>query len=379
MKDLTVLTLIDLNPRKFGTLEEYCLVLSQSLARRGHKSVLGFSEMPPLWLHDRYSAAGAVVEQIKLSASRASRLESLGSVILKHKVDILHPTHVPIFSPETILMKRLGVKRLIFSDQSSRVRTERSWLKDKMARVKNRFVSHWIDKIIADAEFIRHDLITDVGVASSKITVIYNGVNAGRFNRDKGPTMDKAGLGIPANHRVVTTVANCIPEKGLDVFLRAAEKTLRDGAEATFVIVGDGPLSNDLKQLALSLGISKNVVFLGLRDDVQNILAVSDIFVLCSMWEEAHALVILEAMASRLPVVATRIGAIPESVEEGVTGMMFARGDAAGAANAISALLNDEPLRLKMGDAGRRRAEDRFTLDRWVNDTVALYENLLKD
>lgn len=378
MKDFTVLTLIDLNPRKFGTLEEYCLFLSEALARRGCRSVLGFSEMPPQWLHERYSAAGAIVEQVKMSDPSPSRLAALRGVIRRHNVDILHPTHVPMFSPDTIRMKRLGVRKVIFSDQASRVPVDRSWLKNKLARVKNRLVSHWIDMIIADAEFIKNDLIGKVGVAPAKIEVIYNGVNASRFAFTKGPTIDRKSLGIPENRPVVTTVANCIPEKGLDVFLKAAKGVLEGGVEATFVVVGDGPLLDNLRQLASSLGIAKSMVFLGLRDDVHNILAISDVFVLCSMWEEAHALVILEAMASRLPVVATRIGAIPESVVDGTTGILFTRGDAGDAANALSTLLKNKDLRSRMGAAGRQRVEDHFTLERWVDNTIALYEKVLR-
>jgi len=375
MKDLTVLTLIDLNPCKFGTLEEYCLILSEALAKKGYRSVLGFSKMPPEWLHEKYSAVGAVVEQIDMSAPRASRLRALREVIRKHDVDILHPTHVPIFSPETILMKRMGVK-IIFSDQSSRVRADRSWLKEEAARAKNRLVSHWIDMIIADAEFIKNDLIMKVGVAPPKVEVIYNGVNVSRFDSNKKPALDKEILGIPPDHRVVTTVANCIPEKGLDVFLKAAKEVLQSGPKATFVVVGDGPLREDLEQLSASLGISQSTAFLGLRDDVHEVLALSDVFVLCSMWEEAHALVILEAMAAGLPVVASEIGAIPESVVDGVTGILFPRGDAKAVADGILTLLNNEDRRSAMGVAGRQRAEEHFPLEQWVDNTISLYEKI---
>lgn len=375
MKDLTVLTLIDLNPCKFGTLEEYCLLLSEALAKKGYKSVLGFSKMPPQWLHEKYSAVGAIVEQVNMGGPRTSRLGALREVIRKHNVDILHPTHVPIFSPETILMKRMGVK-IIFSDQSSRVPVDRSWLKDKAARAKNRLVSHWIDMIIADAEFIKNDLITKVGVPPPKIEVIYNGVNVSRFDSNERPSIDKESLGIPQDRRVVTTVANCIPEKGLDVFLKAAKEVLGSGPKATFVVVGDGPLRDDLEELSRSLGISQSTGFLGMRDDVHQILALSDVFVLCSMWEEAHALVILEAMAAGLPVVASDIGAIPESVVDGVTGILFPRGDAKAAADGILTLLNNEDRRSAMGAAGRERAEEHFPIEQWVDNTISLYEKI---
>jgi glycosyltransferase involved in cell wall biosynthesis len=108
--------------------------------------------------------------------------------------------------------------------------------------------------------------------------------------------------------------------------------------------------------------------------DTENFLSAADVFILLSVWEEAFAFSLLEAMASGCPIVATRIGAIPESVEDGLTGILVPPRDAKAAANAILKLLNDNTLRLGMGGAARKRVEDHFSLEHWVDQTIKLYE-----
>jgi glycosyltransferase involved in cell wall biosynthesis len=103
-------------------------------------------------------------------------------------------------------------------------------------------------------------------------------------------------------------------------------------------------------------------------------LSIADVFVLLSVWEEAFAFTLLEAMASSCPVVATRRGAIPESILDGVTGILVPPQDAKATAEAILKLLNDETLRQRIGLAGRERVERYFSLERWVGETIRIYE-----
>lgn len=376
MSGLTVLSLIDLRPRRLGGFEEYFLALSESLTSRGHGSVLGFPELPPPWLHERFVGAGADIECVDIRSSLVSRIRSIRSVIRKRQVDILHGTFLNIFSLDTILMKRLGIRTLILSDQISRTPYARSWLKDRLVRAKNRLVCRSVDRIVADAEYVRRDLIEKSSADPRKIEVLYNGVNTARFNTGRHLAVTRESLGIPRDHLVVSTVANCIRWKGLDIFLRMARQVLDSGAEVTFVHVGDGPLLSEFEALASSLGITASMRFLGLRDDVDAIMGISDVFVLCSLWEEAFALVLLEAMASVVPVVASRIGAIPESILDGTTGLLFPAGDSQAAAAAVLRLLGDRQLRSKLGTAGRQRVVDHFTVQQWAEKTVDLYEEI---
>lgn len=376
MKSLAVLNLINLVPRKFGGFEEFFLVLSKALAERGHKSILGFTDLPPPSIAEKYREVGAVVHRVDLATPRL-KWATLRQLICEHDLDILHGTFLDVFSSDTLRLKRWGMKRVVFSDQVSYIPTPRSWLREQIARTKNRAISRWIDLVIADAQYVRKNLIRRSAIDARKVEVVYNGVNIHRFDPARRASITKQSLGISPDHLVVTTVANCIKWKGLDVFLRAAAEVLGRGVRAEFVIVGDGLLFDELQQLAASLGIAHATHFLGLRDDVHEILALSDVFVLCSLWEEAFALVLLEAMASGLPVVASNIGAIPESIVDGTTGILFPPGDSQAAAAAIAALLEDETLRRRMGKAGRERVVQNFRIEQWVQNTIDLYEKLM--
>jgi glycosyltransferase involved in cell wall biosynthesis len=108
-------------------------------------------------------------------------------------------------------------------------------------------------------------------------------------------------------------------------------------------------------------------------------LSIADVFVLLSVWEEAFAFTLLEAMASSCPVVATRIGAIPESILDGVTGILVPPQDTKTTAEAILKLLKDETLRRRMGIAGRERVERHFSLERWIGETIRIYEKAIAE
>ncbi len=168
-----------------------------------------------------------------------------------------------------------------------------------------------------------------------------------------------------------------MPEKGLNYFLDAAQIVIKDRPSTTFVIVGDGPDRSNLERHAVNLGIRDKCIFTGMRVDTEVFLSITDVFVLLSVWEEAFAFSLLEAMASTCPVVSTRVGAIPESVQDGVTGILVPPRDAKAAAAAMLDLLNNESLRLTMADAARQRMVNQFTLEHWVDHTINLYAHIL--
>lgn len=143
-------------------------------------------------------------------------------------------------------------------------------------------------------------------------------------------------------------------------------------------IVGDGPLEDHLKTRAASLGIDGQINFLGYRPDVATLLAGAQIFVLASHWE-GLPISILEAMQAGLPVVATDVGGVGEAVADGETGFLVPYGDVPALKQAIEQLLDNAELSAEMGRAGRRRYDRCFTLDRMVDETLAVYQGVLRE
>jgi glycosyltransferase involved in cell wall biosynthesis len=140
--------------------------------------------------------------------------------------------------------------------------------------------------------------------------------------------------------------------------------------------VGDGPLRGQLEELAQSLGLTSRVTFLGFRRDVPERIAEAQVFLLISKWE-GFPRSILEAMRAGLPVVASDVGGVQESVVDGTTGFVIPRGDVVRLRECLRKLITSSELRVSMGEAGRARYEEKFTFDRLVERTTKVYESVL--
>jgi len=160
------------------------------------------------------------------------------------------------------------------------------------------------------------------------------------------------------DHATLLSAVACVPDLGLD-------------------LIGDGPGRAEAERLAATLGLGGRVSFLGVRSDVAERLAQAHIFVLSSRWE-GFPNSTLEAMRAGLPVVVSDVGGAAEAVAEGETGHVVPRGDVASLAGRLAHLAGDAGARSTMGEAGRRRFEDRFTFETMYRSTVAVYEECLR-
>lgn len=214
------------------------------------------------------------------------------------------------------------------------------------------------------------------GYPLSRIRVIHNSVDLGRF--DSLPSRDEArsALGLPTEGPVITAVASLTPQKGHSDLLEAVAKVRTDFPNLLLLLVGRGPLRDALEDMARRLGLAENVHFLGARKDVPAILAASDVAVLSSHWE-GLSLALAEAGAAGLPVVATEVDGIPEIVQHGVTGLLVPPRRPQLLAEALHALLRDPSRRQQMGEAARRWVAERFSVERMVRETESLYVELL--
>jgi L-malate glycosyltransferase len=210
------------------------------------------------------------------------------------------------------------------------------------------------------------------GVPARKIHTIPNGVDLDAFShrRESAPRESPAG----GRARIIT-VANLRPEKGHDTLLAAAARVLEVRPDAEWSIVGDGPLRPALEREAAARGLAGRVHFLGERRDVAALLAASDLFVLPSRWE-ASPNALIEAMAAGLPVVATRVGGIPELVDDGTTGVLVGVDDAAAMSGEILALLQRPDRAAALGRAAGASVA-RFSFDRMVARFAHLYRSEL--
>ena len=376
----TILNLININPSKFGAVEEYALWLSYSLNKK-NIGIVAFTYDPPKWIKKKYEDLGIAVCNVPYSVSSLKFFKNLRSIIKKYQVNILHVTFFPTYSLNLIL-STLGTQcHLIHSDQCSRTSHTKSHIFEFVKYTRNKLFQKFIYTVIADAEFIRSCQIKDMHMSPVKIKVIYNGVNLNRFyqENDANTSPILKEFDLPTNSKIIASIAQLIPEKGLNYLIEAAAYLVKRNSNLYFFLIGEGRQRDEFEVMVSQLGLQDNIIFTGLRSDTESFLAVADIFVLLSVWEEAFAFSLLEAMAAHCPVVASRTGAIPESVIHGETGLLVPPRDGAAAAQAIQYLLDHNQEREQMGIAARKRVEDHFSLERWVSETIQLYEEILQN
>jgi glycosyltransferase involved in cell wall biosynthesis len=243
---------------------------------------------------------------------------------------------------------------------------------DRIERL-NRMLTPLTDAFVGVAGAHARYLIDVERFPADRVHVIPNGVDTDRFRpQPKDPAFLRE-CGVPAGALVVGIVAQLRPEKNHELLLHAASKIRQQRANAHFLIVGDGERRSVLESRTDQLGLRDCVHFLGARRDVPRLLPNFDLFALTSKME-ANPVSILEAQACGVPVVATRVGSICDSVLDGETGVMVPPEDAYRLADALSLLLSDDKRRAKMGIAARQNVELNWSLERMVHG----YEDLIE-
>jgi glycosyltransferase involved in cell wall biosynthesis len=203
-------------------------------------------------------------------------------------------------------------------------------------------------------------LLDYLHLAPGKVEVIHNSVDPGLYPRIETSARQRADLGLGEHDRVVAVSAVLRREKDHATVLRAIQRLVGKVPQLKLLLIGDGPERDPLRRLAAELDIEQRVLFLGHRTDAVELLACADVVALASHTVECFPYAILEAMAMRRPVVCTAVGGLPELVEHGVTGYLVTPRDPDGLAAALGRVLDAEDRGRAMGEAARRRLEERF-------------------
>lgn len=210
-----------------------------------------------------------------------------------------------------------------------------------------------------------------------KVVQIHNGIRFCRTQRIKTAVETRQQLGIDRSRRIIGTVGRLTAVKGHEYFLAGAQQLLQNRRDLHFLIVGDGPLLDHFKGKARNLGIASHVTFLGHRDDTYDLIGAMDVFVLPSL-HEGIPMVILEAMALARPVVASRVGGIPEVITDAVHGLLIPVADSGELAEGCRRFLDDRSLAERCGLAGQRRVEQEFSAESMGQKVWALYHELIE-
>lgn len=236
-----------------------------------------------------------------------------------------------------------------------------------------RYVQDLSTFVVGNSMAVRDFLVNEEGLDPAKIRVILNGIDADSFCRDRG---DRQTLfpSVRGDDKLIAAVANMnVPTKGHQDLVEAARRVCTDYPKVRFVLIGDGRERTNIEQKIVELGLQQYFIFLGRRTDVPQLLSCCDVSVLPS-WAEGLPNAVIESLAAGLPVVATRVGGIPEIIEDGESGLLVPPHDPDSLASAILRVLNNPDLAQQLRYAGRDRVRIVFGFERLLKDTQDLYE-----
>jgi glycosyltransferase involved in cell wall biosynthesis len=372
-----VLSVFDLEPRFIGGTESYARELSQQLSRNAWRSVLCFVTPPPDEVRRFLAVPDTIVEVLgHMDGQVLGVLRRMAAVLRRYRPRIVHLHYTPFASALPWLSRLLGAERVFFTDHWSRPAGHRRGRAGTAKRWGVRLVNRPLSKVISVSEFGRRSFVDRDLLPADRCVRIYNGVDLGRVveSRERGAAF-RARFGIPARRAIVLQVSWIIPEKGVADLLTAAQQVVTRNPDVHFVIAGEGPFRAEYTRRAVQLGLGEHVTWTGLLEDpfAAGAYDAADVVCQVSRWEEVFGWVIAEAMAYRKPLVATRVGGIPELVVDGESGFLVDRGDSADVARRVLMLVEDPDRRMAMGNVGRGRVEALFDLRRNVTELLGVY------
>ena len=353
-----------------GGVEEHVLTLMRGLDRSGFR----LHWVCPPEVADKIKAdLPADVELFPLCLRKPSQIGSavcLAQILRQRRVDIIHSHqfHASLFASPLGWLCRVPV---IVETPHLREHWRHGWFKSRF--VVDRLVGRCVDYYIAVSHANAKHLFETKGLPASKIITIQNGSDLTRFDPARqAPVALRKSLDLSEGDRVLLVVGRLEAQKGHRVMLDALPFVRRRFPDVRLVCVGDGALHGELEAQAAALGIRESVRFVGYRSDVPDWLALADVVVLPSLFE-GLPLIVIEALATGRPMVATAVDGTPEVVVDGKTGLTVPPGDPGLLAEALCRLLGDPGLGRTLGRAGRTWVEEHFSQQGQVQRTQDLY------
>ncbi len=350
-----------------GGSERHLLTLLPALAARGLEvSFVGLDLAGdgPEPFYAELERAQIPFERIAAAHDLSPRTPArLRRIVTREKPDLLHTHLVHAETYGTLAAGRTPIVATKHNDDPFRAGAFR-FVERALARRSKR--------VICITEALARFNRDVVGLPAAKLRVVRYGMDAPPRAWASDPPVS-----LPANARVLLAVSRLVPQKGLDVAVRALPTICVAEPNAILVVLGEGPERESLTRLARSLGVEHALRLPGHLGDVTRWLEQSALFVHPARWE-GFGLVLLEAMLAGRAVVASNVSAVPEIVEDGVTGVLVAPDDPSALARSVSDLLADPARAAALGTAALTRARSAFSVERMATDTIAVYEEALR-
>ena len=354
-----------------GGAERQILLSAAELGRMGHKVDL-------IIYHPQNEFVDFIRENkinlVRISAKgllRIGRIRALAKHLQQGGFEVVHAFSGSASIYAALAGKLAGVS-VIFGGY--RVEHKEHGLLAFAHRMIDQFLTGWI----VNSRGIADSMVAALGINPQKFFVVHNGIVPEAFQSELSRDEARHKLGLPESQQVVTKVARLHPQKNHRLFLKMASILLKHRSDVSFLIVGGGLLRSDLEDYAKSLGICDRVLFLGIRSDIPDILAATDISVLTSEYE-GFPNALIEAMCVGIPVVSTNYPGIEELIVDDKNGFIVPRNDAESMAAKITQLLDDADLRKRMGREGMKMVQECLSPAAMAQNLVSVYKACLND
>ena len=349
--------------KSWGGLEHYCADSAKRLASRGHSIVAVVCPDSPL--HHKLNEYGIPVYAFRPAVDYLCPVTAvkLAHLFRKHSITAIHLHRTQDLGTELLAADLAGVGKRVFTLQMESSRRKRD--------IYHRWAYSRLTKVLTITERMRKLVIKNVAVDPEKVETLYYGIDTKEIRSHAEPKETiRERWNIPADTFVVGIVGRLEKQKGQELLLQACAKLKDKIPNLRLMIVGDETVGQSgelqrLKKFANELSLADQVVFTGYQNPPGVIVPVFDVSVLATR-KETFGLVILEAMALGVPVIATNAGGVPEIIEDGVNGLLVTPDDSGALAKALMELYEKVDLRQRLATAGKQAVETRFSIEAQV-------------
>jgi glycosyltransferase involved in cell wall biosynthesis len=369
-------SIAELKPRRIKVLH---LVTSLEVGGAQHGMLLGLprfdsdqyehivcSIMDRMQMASQFREAGIEVRSLGLSRKTdIGVVLRLRALLKEMRPDVLHTylLHGNILG--RLIGRLVGVPVIIGSERT--IGQARKW-----GRLATRLTNPLTDAVEVNSEIGGRAIERDLGVPSEKIELVRSGLDLSVFSSANRRDELRSEFGVTADQHLIVYMGRLRTVKGVEFGIRAFATALEQLPNIRMVLAGEGDQRNFLGSLVSELGISEQVEFLGVRNDVPELLGAADSVLMPSL-TEGFPRTAIEAMAAGKPVIATNVGGTPEAVIDGETGILVPARDSDALSAAIVRLVGDTDLQARLAQAGRKRAEKNYSVDRYVSRLDELY------
>ena len=307
-------------------------------------------------------------------------LKSLVNLIKTKKIDIVHTHLISGNFYGRLAGKIAGVKGIVSTQHHSHKDAVGHFAVPFMKTLffgGDNLMGKISDRIITPSEDLKR-LMINYGIKASKIITIPNAIDMDNTQLSSIQIDScRREFAISSDMKVIGMVGRLVSVKNFELYINAAKQVIDKGIKAKFLIIGEGPLYADLKRLSLDLGLEKHLIFTGFREDVFRLIAMLDVFVLCSK-SETNPIALMEAMASGKPVIATHVGGVAELVDHGVDGLLCSSDDINCLTKSIVHLLSNAKTAESLGNRGREKMLKHYSLKRLSTLLFDVYNKIIR-